>query len=398
TAWILNAFSSQELTTQIKNTLSFLRNNIVNEIEDDFELSNFVHIRKLYGLLMVLPVIFKEQLWKKKSLFLQNLKLILDYVEKKSWINSQIAAYCSFFLRDINALSCYAKKAENFLDSYKIEKNDPFAALGSTIYLHKLCESENFLTSIDRMPDEEVAHLLVALSGNKGNTNEQVIGRVKEQLIKLIQRRHLTELDKRVTKELLDSLLLIRAKVSEKEALNRLNRLGSSVYMKEIDSTKSSIKFTTEIPSSGLSEVLGRIDLIVLSAYVYAINQLGEKIVYIVPQKEYKMIEKFFSTSTYPVFSKRIFFYELILSVPIISIGLYLIFKLENILSIQFSSYDHNTRLILTLVSYSGSFLLCIYILSRILRRVFPISSSIIGSKIPKSVSSSRIWKKIWGD
>jgi hypothetical protein len=397
TAWALHALSSQGLSEHTKKTISLLRDCVVVEIEDPFDLSNFTHLRKLYGLVMVLPFVFDNRLWKKKSKFLTNLKQILDYVEEKSWFNTQLAAYISFFLKDISDLSMYAERARKYLDQAEVDRVDVFAALGSNDYLHKVLKSNILMPSLESMPDEGLSHLLMALSNTGSDANKEAVEKVKERLIALIQKRQLTELDKRVTKELLDTLLLIRARVGDREIRNRLQKLGNSVYIKEIGSSESSVKLVTEIPVSGLLDILSRIDIVVLSAYILAVNRLGEKIVHIVPQKDYRLIRQYFETATSPVSTKRLLIYESILSIPVFCFGLIAILWLGYSLSIQYSTYEQNLRVLFTTVTYSAFFLGYFALLARLLRRLFPTLSSVLGSKLPRTLASSYVWKKFWG-
>jgi hypothetical protein len=311
TAWVMHALSSQGFVDQLKGAMNLLRNNIVRELEDEFLMANYMHTRKLCGLIAVFPFISRDKLWHSKPKLIANFKQILEFIKSRNWLNSQVASYIAYFLQKTE-LSQYAQEAIQMLDATSVIKPDPFAVLVSEKYLDRVLKDTVLINSLDKLPDEELAHLLVAFAiWRKANKLDQaLLEAAKRQVITIIQKRHLTELDKKISKEILDTLLLLRAGVDKREMQNRLKKLGSSLYLSDIEFSDSTIKLTTEIPSKGLLDILGRIDLIVLSTYVLAINDLGEKVVHLVPERDYKKVASYFKTPTLPVPTRRVITYE----------------------------------------------------------------------------------------
>lgn len=401
TAWVLHALFSQGLNEPLEKTFNLLREQVVTEIEANFNLSNFAHVQKLYGVVMVLPFIFKRRLWESEESFLTNIKQVLDYAESKSWINTQLASYVSFFLRYIPDLSQYAERAEKALPQLEnTNVANPFIALGSREYLRRIVSSDVFLKQVNSIPDEELAHFLVAISmsmASKRAEGKATLARVKERLVTTIQKRHLTELDKRVTKEILDMLLLLRAGIDKRELQDRLRRLGGSLYLKDIESSESYIKLIIEIPSKGLFDILGRIDLVVLSAYILSASKLGEMFTYLVPEKDYQLIRPFFENPTFPIPVKRALFYEAILGFGMWSIVLGGILVLVLLLSTQFPQLPVQERITITTFTNLGVIVGAFSIFSRLFRYFFPELSSCIGSKVPKGITSNKFWKKLSG-
>jgi hypothetical protein len=399
TGWVLHALASQRLMQPIEATFSLLKE-IAKGIETNFDLARFAHIRKLLGILLSLPFIFEMHLWINKERFLRNLKRVLDYVESESWINPQLASYAAFFLRNIDELSKYSTSAKSALEKTRSKSGvDCFAAFGSEDYLRRILQNGHLAQHLSKIPDEELAHLLVALaffSREFNEGNRALVDKVKERVVEIIQKRHLTELDKKVSKEILDLLLLLRTRIDKGEIERRLRALSNDVYVKEIEMTESKLRLIVEIPSGGLVDILGRIDLVVLSAYLYSINAFGEKHVYLVPQSDYEKAKNFFTGPTYAIPKRRALVYETILALPIIGAALFVLYILAGLLSETLSVADPTLRVILIFLIYSSAFLGGVSIFARMLRRLFPELAGAVASKFP-SLASSYLTKKILG-
>lgn len=399
TGWVLHALAAQNINGPIEKCMVLLRDRVVAEIEQSFVLANYINSRRICGLLSLIPFIFQEKLWSDKRRFVANLEEILDFCNSKNWINSQIASYAAYFLQETE-LSSYAEDARNFLDGFPTNILDPFAMLGSKKYLANTLKNSSLIGSLDKLPDEELSHLLVAfaVSVKGGTTDLTLLELAKQRVISIIQKRHLTELDKRISKEILDTLLLLRSGVDKHEMQIRLGKLGSSIYLREVEFGNSSVKLVTEIPSKGLLDILGRIDLIVLSAYVFAINNLGEKVVYIVPERDYIKAKPFFMKPTFPVPTRRLLSYESVLSVAVVFIVLLGVLKAGILLSTTVGTQALEVQIFLTAIIYMSFFGFAAVMLIRFLRYLFPELALSVTYRIPETVKSSIAWRKLAGE
>jgi hypothetical protein len=218
---------------------------------------------------------------------------------------------------------------------------------------------------------------------------------VKEQLVATIQRRQLTELDRRVSREMLDILLLLRARVSKAEIQSRLRSLGSPIYLRDLESSGSSISLITEIPAKGLPEILGRIDIVTLAAYIFSANRMGEKIVHIVPQRDYALVRPFFETNTLPIPSERLHAYEAVLGISILALGIAGLTWLGFLLSDAFASFPVSQRIALTLASYGTVFVGAFAFFGRLIHHTLPEFSTSLSSRIPRKIAS-RMLRRIF--
>ena len=401
TGWVLRTLRAQRIDSPLERTQLLLRNGPIADIEKRLSLSNFSHARKLCGLVMSLSYVFEKQLWHSREKFLEGLKQVLDFAESRSWMTSQLAAYVSYFLKDIPEVAQYAKRAEDTFAPYVPGSTiNAFSALGSIQYLKRVILSDTLADGLKNMADDEIAHLLVAISSVGSLTegqNATALGLAKERLIETIQRRQLTELDRVVSKEILDILLLLRARLSKTELQDRLRKIGSSIYLRNVESTDSAITLVTEIPSKGLPEVLGRIDLVVLSAYVYATNMSGEKIVHLIKERDFQRIKPFFENYTLPIPSARLLGYEFILGCTVLAAGAAGLVWLGFILSTTFSSLPLVQQVTLTVVSNATVFVGALAILGRIFRHGFPELFSALAFRVPRRIASGLIRRILVG-
>jgi len=203
----------------LKKIETLISTQIVPQIEDEFQRSRWLHAKKLCGLLLLLPLIFRAKLWKNKENFLMNLKSLFEMLEHQGWINLQIVSYVAFSCSLISELQKTAEKARNFL---KAQSKIPFqqcayVSLGYPEVLNPYLEDlEEFSSKLDELTDEQLAHVFLGLSLRKDLVNEKLkwtIAKVKEITISRLRDRHITEIDRKVTKEFLDLLLLLRTNI-----------------------------------------------------------------------------------------------------------------------------------------------------------------------------------------
>jgi len=338
TGWAVLALRSINKDRVPENIKLLIKTQVIPQLEDDFEISKWLHAKKLCGLFLLLPYIYEEKQLTNPRLFMQNLRTLLEQLEKKNWINSQVASYFVFGCSRIPGLEDIVAKAKSFLQRLK-EINASERAYVSIGYpevllsIFKTIESiEKLKMDIEKLTDEQLSHLLLGLSLIKKNWNEnkkEIMALVKNETIMRLRNRQITELDKKVTKEFLDLLLLLRVKIPLEEIQKRLKRLSNEVFIQNIESAKGSIRVTTEIPSGQLQEVLGRIDIPTISCYIVSSVNRNEKNVYLLPQKDYAMIEAYFKTNTLPINQKRLLFYETTLALSIVALEAYFCYILS---------------------------------------------------------------------
>jgi hypothetical protein len=338
TGWAVLALRSINRNSIPENVKLLIKTQVIPQLENDFEISKWLHAKKLCGLFLLLPYVYEEKQWTNSRLFKQNLRTLLEQLEKKNWINNQIASYFVFGCTHIQELEETITKAKSFLQRVtELNASElAYVSLGcpeALLSRLKTVESmEKLKTDIEKLTDEQLSHLLLGLSLMKKAWKEEkkeIVTMVKAETIMRFRNRQITELDKKVTKEFLDLLLLLRVKIPLEELLRRLKQLSNEVFIQNIESTKGSIRITTEIPSGQLQEVLGRIDIPTISCYIVSSVNRNEKNVYLLPQKDYAMIEAYFKTNTLPINQKRLLFYETTLALSIVALEAYFCYILS---------------------------------------------------------------------
>lgn len=334
TGWSVYALRSQEIVYPLEKCEKLIKTRIIPQLEDKFKLNKWLHIKKLCGLFLLLPYIYEKKLWKSSDLFQKNIDGLMTLLNKKDWFSSIVASYFVFSCSKISKLKKYVKIAKDFLRKKgKASASEiSYISLGYPDIFFDVSESaermRKFESEINGLTDDQLSHLLLGLSLIRNvKSNEKarkLIVQVKECIVKRLQNRHLTELDKKVTKEFLDLLLLLRANIPLTELQYRLKKLDSKVLIQDIERTDKSIKITTEIPSRDLQEILGKIDIPTICCYILGSSNLKEKHVYLLPEKDYLKIENYFRTKTFPVSMKRLFSYEVLLIIPILLIASYI--------------------------------------------------------------------------
>lgn len=153
-----------------------------------------------------------------KALYAKSESLVRT-IGKEKWINNQIASYFIFGCSRIQELEDIVTKAKSFLQKLtELNASElAYVSLGYPevlLFRLKTIESmEKLKTDIEKLTDEQLSHLLLGLSLMKKTWNEErkeIVAMVKGETIVRFRNRQITELDKKVTKEFLDLLLLLR--------------------------------------------------------------------------------------------------------------------------------------------------------------------------------------------
>jgi len=300
TGWAAFTSETLQLSLPIRKVETLISTQIILQIEEKFRLSRWLHVKKLCGFFLLLPTIFRAKLWKDRKRFLSNLEFLFERLESQDWINPQIASYLAFSCSSISELKKTAKKARNFL---KEQNSIPFqqcayVSLGYPDVLNPYLEDiEKFSLKLDELTDEQLAHVFLALSFRKDLVNEKLkwtIAKVKEITISRLRNRHITEIDRKVTKEFLDLLLLLRTDIPFQELKRRMKHLNNQLFIRRIESTDKDIVVTTKIPLGRLHEILGRIDIPVMCCYLLGCLKMGERKVFLVPEKDYVQVKNYF--------------------------------------------------------------------------------------------------------
>lgn len=335
TGWAVFALSSINKNSIQENVKLLIKTQIIPQLENDFEISKWLHAKKICGLFLLLPYIYEEKQWTNQRLFMQNLRTLLELLESKNWINNQVASYFVFGCSHIPELEDMVAKAKSFLQKVTTLNVSELAyiSLGYPEVLLSIFKTmekvEKLKMDIKKLTDEQLSHLLLGLSLTGNEERKEIVAIIKNETIMRLRNRQITELDKKVTKEFLDLLLLLKVKIPLEELQKRLKQLNNEIFIQNIESEKGSIRITTAIPPGQLQEVLGKIDIPTISCYIVSSLNMNEKNVYLLPQKDYAMIEAYFKTKTLPVNQKRLLLYETILVLVIVACEAYFCYLLS---------------------------------------------------------------------
>jgi hypothetical protein len=390
TGWAVFALSSINRSSVPENVKLLMKTQIIPQLENAFEVSKWLHAKKLCGLFLLLPYICEEKQWTNRRLFMQNLKNLIEFLENKNWINNQVASYFVFGCSRIQGLEDMVTKAKSFLQKVTTQNFSElvYVSLGYPevlLSIFRTIESmEKLKIEIEKLTDEQLSHLLLGLSLVKNEEKKDIVAMVKNETITRLRNRQITELDKKVTKEFLDLLLLLKAKIPLEELQKRLRQLNNEIFIQNIESETGSIRITTAIPSGQLQEALGKIDIPTISCYIVSSLNMSEKNVYLLPQRDYAMIEAYFKTKTLPVNQKRLLLYEAKLVLVIVAFEAYFCYLL--------SRYPIIPQWIGTI-----SFIPILGVSIYFLVFIFPELAHFLISKIP--ISIRKILKKVpgWG-
>ncbi|MBO3799395.1 MAG: hypothetical protein QW491_13605 [Thermoproteota archaeon] len=413
TGWAIRALASQNIVSPLNKTAELVRGKVVPQLEEQFKPLIWTHIRKLCGLFLLLPLIYEKELWNNPSLFNANLKQLLDFIKKKDWLNEMVAGYFAFSCSHIKQLEAYVEDAKQYLSGLDSpEPKDVYRFIGNPNMIREYLKKSEFIeklnSQINSLTDEQLAHLLLALSAIQ-RCNEpnllNVLSNVKQKLIEHIQTRQLSDLDKKVTKEFLDLLLLLRVNIPLDELQTRLKRLNNEVFIKDVQHTDNRIRLSTEIPSHKLQETLGKIDIPTISCYILSNDNLGIKNVYLVPKQDYEKVQSYFVTQSYCVPSKRLFAYEIALSLPILAGMVYFLSILYPFLSSQVPvsvpvpEWTKPIFIVLIVFVVNAAILIgLLTVATRLLRFLFPEIITALISALPNTIRRSKIAKTIVGE
>jgi hypothetical protein len=406
TGWAAKALASQGIIPPLNKTFELIRIKVAPQLEKDFKPLSWAHARKLCGLFLLLPLIHEKRLWNDASLFNANLKKLLDFIQDKEWLNEMVAGYFAFSCAHIKELRTHIKRAKQYLSGLGTSKpKDVYRFIGNPDMLKEHLKKSEFIEKlnyqINSLTDEQLAHFMLALSSlpqNEFNVSN-TLSNVKQKLIEHIQTRQLTELDKKVTKEFLDLLLLLRVNMPLDELQSRLKRLSNEVLIKDIKRTDKSIKLSSEIPINELQNILGKIDVPTISCYVLSNANLGIKKVYLVPKQDYERVKNYFAKKSYSIPSKRLLAYEIVLSLFILTGLVYFyIIILHPFLWSQVANVPEWSKPLVILLFHAPTLVGLLAGTIRLLRFLFPEVIILMASALPESIKRSKIVKIILGE
>ena len=233
---------------------------------------------------------------------------LLKKLEQEDWLSStSLVSYILFGLKDLRIGKNLQKKAADFLEKeitfYKGRLSDltPDVCLAMPNLLSNFIkEPYDFFEKVRSLSDVKVAHVLIALE-LLSKVDRSITSNLRSHILERFRKRQITEVDKKITKQLLDLTLLLRSGLRGPSLKNRIDKFTSLIVI-ELESS-GDILFRVKLDR--LFKDFGDLNITALSSYVVALSLTGEEYVHLLSPSQYNLIKNFFVENTIPIPRKR---------------------------------------------------------------------------------------------
>lgn len=229
---------------------------------------------------------------------------LLDLLERRNWLSSiSIVSYVLFGLREVGIGKDSQKRAADFLkremsfSERGLADLTPDICLAMPNLLYDLVRDPRiFLKEVKSLSDMKVVHVLIALELLK-EADRSLTTNIRSYILERFRRRQITEMDKKVTKQLLDLTLLMRSGLRGHSLRERLEKSTSLISIES--GSPNEILFKVKLNT--LSKDFGDLNINALASYVTALSLSKERYVYLLSSSEYNLIKDFFLKDTIPI-------------------------------------------------------------------------------------------------
>jgi len=244
---------------------------------------------------------------------------LLNTLEKRNWLSStSIVSYVIFGLRSLRISKKMEKKAIVSLKKEMDFFKDNLTALTPDIclavpevLLKFIREPNEFYEKVKSLSDIKIVHILIALALLSEN-NRLLVSNIRSHILERFRRRQITEIDRIITKQLLDLTLLLRTGLRGPSLTNKLQKYTPLVTIES--ESPEDILFRVKLKK--LLKNFGELNINALASYVLALSLLKEKHVYLLSSIQYNSIKDFFIHETIPIPRRR----ELVFEVMVLGI------------------------------------------------------------------------------
>jgi len=318
TSWVMKSIWDRKDIAYKHKTLNFF-NDVFRSYKYNID-KTFNEIRSekfIKGILNVAEILFDSNM--NNGLEIETFYFtLLKNIKSHKWLSSlSVASYVIIGLQKYDVFSGYINEAKKYINQeLYFQRNElnlitPDICIAiPDILVNFLHNKDEFLKEAESLTDIKLAHCLIALVrlNNNIKNNQLIINKIRSELLERLRKRQFTEVDKKLTKSLLNLTLLLKSGHRGTTLIQKI-RNYEPILNVELDSSNVLLKINIE----KLQDNLGYINLHTLSSYVYTIQLLNEKYVYLLNTRDYEIIKPFFLTNTIPVSIKREQIFEIII-------------------------------------------------------------------------------------
>jgi hypothetical protein len=308
TSWVLRALEKQNEEEVFNKGVEYFKTILESIQYAPAEHMSDVGEAFLKGLFNASDVLLRSSLMDKSRLKRTYLD-VLKKLREASWLSStSLAAYVIFGLKDTNIETSSREEAKKFLMRELIHDNVNLATVSPDVCLAVpdvlkgfLVNPENFLTQIGNVPDLRAVHIMLALAELSRDSNLPMIQSIRTRVLENFRRRQITEIDRKITKTLLDLTLLLKSGQRGTSLAKKVKDYSPLIEVQSGSGQQISFKMNL----NKFTEDLGQLDLCALASYAFAISLLKQEYVYLLDESEYNDVKEFFTNKTIAVSKKR---------------------------------------------------------------------------------------------
>jgi len=239
---------------------------------------------------------------------------LLNLLEQRNWLSSiSVVSYVLFGLKDVGIGSEFQKRATDILKKeVSFSRRDlvdltPDVCLAMPDLLYDFIrEPTNFLEKVESLSDMKIVHILIALELLE-KVDRSLTSNLRSHILERFRRRQITEIDKKITKQLLDLTLLMRSGLRGHSLREKLQKFTSLISIES--ESPSEILFKVKLDK--LAKDFGDLNVNALASYVTALSLSKEQYVYLLSPSQYNLIKDFFRQNTIPIPQKRELVFEI---------------------------------------------------------------------------------------
>ncbi|MHA1409724.1 MAG: hypothetical protein ACTSQY_05380 [Candidatus Odinarchaeia archaeon] len=335
TSWAIKTMQIYDEKDSVTNGVLFFQS-ILEKADYDITASfkDFARVNFLMGFFNAISLLLDSAILVRDKLISCILKL-LEEIERREWLSSiSLSSYVAYGLKDVKLFSKHHQAAINYIEEELKFLNQPITTVSPEVFLampnllDELVTKENFLEDIEKSTNIRGTQILLGLALRNKDKNKQIITNIQEKVLDGLRLRQITELDRKITRDLLNLTLLLRSGYQGTSLAIKIDKLSDIVKVKESDSKLLTLNI--EIPP--LIERFGYLQLIALCSYSIAVHILKQDNVHLLTKKDYEKIQDFFIYDTIPVPRRREKIFETVTFSSLLILSFVILLGLSNML------------------------------------------------------------------
>ncbi len=388
TSWVLRALENQNEEYVFNKGMEYFKVALESIQYDPTKHLSEVGEAFLKGLFNASSILLSSSIMDVRRLK-QTYQNLLKKLKETNWLSStSLAAYVIFGLKDVKIEMDCREEAKRFITRELAHNHISLATVSPDLCLavpdilkEFLANPEDFLEQIGNMPDLKVVHVMLALAELGRNTDSSIIQSIRTRILESFRRRQITEIDRKITKALLDLTLLLK---SGQRGTSLAKKVKDNLPLIEIQS-ESAEQISFKMNLNKFAEDLGQLDLHTLASYAFAVSFLRQEHVYLLDENEYSDVKEFFTSKTIAVSKKRETINECIGVLILVSSYVLFLYGFMVFLSsiAQNFSIIRGNEFAIALPVASFIFGTPLYSL-KLLQKLFPLLSQIIKARISR--------------